>query len=83
LSKLTLDEINGNTNPYNTRVQPGLPPGPISSPGLAALAAAAQPDETAPLLYFVAACNGQGAHNFTASFEEFQRLEAEYQSCNA
>lgn len=29
--------------PYNTRIHPGLPPGPISSPGLSALLAVAQP----------------------------------------
>lgn len=81
LSTLTQDEINNNADPYNTRVQNGLPPGPISAPGLAALEAAAKPDDSQPYLYFVASCTDQGAHNFTTSFEEFQRLEQEYLAC--
>ena len=81
LSKLSLDEINGNSNPYNTRVQPGLPPGPISAPGLTALEAAAKPDQSQPVLYFVAACNDPGAHKFATSFAEFQQFEQEYLAC--
>lgn len=81
VNTLTLDEINGNTDPYNTRVQPGLPPGPISAPGLAALEAAAKPDQAATYLYFVASCTDPGAHNFATSFAEFQALEQEYLAC--
>src|SRR5436305_13418587 len=33
-------------SPYNTRVHPGLPPGPIDNPGLAAIRAAAHPANT-------------------------------------
>ncbi len=82
LDTLTLEQINANTNPYNTRVHPGLPPGPISSPGLLALTAAARPDDTAPYLYFVASCSQPGAHNFATSLEEFNQFEREYQSCS-
>lgn len=39
-------------SPYNTRKYPGLPPGPISSPGVDALRAVANPAET-NYLYFV------------------------------
>ena len=39
-------------SPYNTYRRPGLPPGPICSPGLASLQAAAGPAEV-PYLYFV------------------------------
>lgn len=70
-------------NPYNTRVYPGLPPGPISAPGLAALQAAAQPDESAEYLYFVASCAFDGSHNFATTFEEFQQYEAEYLACSS
>jgi len=38
-------------NPYNTRVHFGLPPGPIASPGLASLQAAANPRHTKYLYY--------------------------------
>lgn len=86
LDALTTDQINsaGQNTPmaaYNTRVVLGLPPGPISSPGLAALRAAAQPDESANYLYFVASCTNRGAHNFATSFAEFQQFEAEYLQC--
>ena len=86
LDTLTADEINNagaNTAryPYNTRSNPGLPPGPISSPGLDALRAAAQPDETANYLYFVAACDAPGTHKFAQTFEEFQQYEQEYLAC--
>lgn len=68
-------------SPYNTRVNEGLPPGPISNPGLEALRAAAQPDESAEYLYFVASCARDGSHNFATTFEEFQQYEAEFQAC--
>lgn len=81
LDALSVDEINANTSPYNTRVNPGLPPGPISNPGLAALRAAAQPDTSAPYLYFVVSCTDPGAHNFATTNQEFQRFEQEYLNC--
>lgn len=68
-------------SPYNTRLKPGLPPGPIASPGLDALRAAARPDETAPYLFFVADCAKDGSHNFAVSLEEFQQFEAEWLAC--
>ncbi len=81
LDALSVEEINGNASPYNTRANPGLPPGPISSPGLAALRAAARPDPSAAYLYFVASCTDPGAHNFATTNEEFQRFQQEYLQC--
>lgn len=81
LDALSLEQINANTSPYNTRVHPGLPPGPISNPGLAALRAAARPAPDAPYLYFVASCTEPGTHNFATTNEEFQRFEQAYLSC--
>jgi len=46
-------------SPYNTRTNTGLPPGPINSPGLASIEAAAHPAKTDYLFYVVepGACN--------------------------
>lgn len=56
-------------SPYNTYLYPGLPPGPIASPGLDAIEAVIRPAET-PYYYFRAACDGSGRHNFAVTFEE-------------
>lgn len=47
--------------PYNTYIIPGLPPGPISSPGLAAITAAVSPEDD-DAIFFVA--RGDGTHEF-------------------
>jgi UPF0755 protein len=54
---------------YNTYIYPGLPPGPIASPGIQALTAVAQPEQT-PYFFFRASCDGSGRHNFSQTFEE-------------
>jgi UPF0755 protein len=81
LDNLTIEQINGAPGPYNTRVVNGLPPGPISAPGLNALRAAARPDATANYMYFVAVCGEPGKHNFAASYDEFLQFEQQYLSC--
>jgi UPF0755 protein len=54
---------------YNTYQIEGLPPTPISNPGLSALRAIALPAETS-FLYFRAKCDGSGYHVFAETFEE-------------
>jgi UPF0755 protein len=56
-------------SPYNTYVHPGLPPGPIANPGLAAMQAVAEPDQTG-YLYFVVDCTSDlpGAHVFSTTY---------------
>lgn len=63
--------------PYNTYVRPGLPPGPICNPGLAALRAAVDPEKV-PYLYFVAA--GDGSHLFATDYADQQRNVARYRA---
>jgi UPF0755 protein len=66
-----------NPDPYNTRVHYGLPPGPIGSPGLASIKAAAQPARTDYIFYVVAVC-GNGKHKFAETNAEFEQYVAEY-----
>jgi UPF0755 protein len=77
---LTLTDLQDGS-PYNTRITPGLPPGPIASPGLAALTAAAQPDDTSGFLFFVADCARDGSHNFARTLDEHLAFEAEWLAC--
>lgn len=56
-------------SPYNTYLYEGLPPGPISAPGIEALRAVAEP-LSSPYLFFRAKCDDSGEHNFAETFEE-------------
>ncbi len=56
--------------PYNTYTRPGLPPGPICSPGLDALMAVLNPTPT-DFLYFVA--KGDGSHYFSNDLDTHNR----------
>jgi UPF0755 protein len=63
-------------DPYNTRNRLGLPPTPISNPGLASMRAAAHPARV-DYLFFVRKPDGMH-HFFTASESEFLRKKCEY-----
>lgn len=65
---LTRTEL-ASDHPYNTRVHAGLPPGPIGSPGRAAIDAVLSPPE-GDWLYFVTVNPDTGETRFTASFDE-------------
>ena len=66
-----------NPSPYNTRIHAGLPPGPIGSPGIASIRAAAHPARTG-FLFYVVKPGGNGAHAFSKTDAEFQRDVARY-----
>ena len=63
-------------DPYNTRNRLGLPPTPISNPGLASMRAAANPARV-DYLYFVRK-GESNRHFFTASQSEFCQKSLEY-----
>jgi UPF0755 protein len=61
---------------YNTYRYPGLPPGPIASPGRASLEAAAHPADVS-YLYFVS--KNDGSHVFASTLAEHNRNVQQYQ----
>jgi UPF0755 protein len=63
---LTLENVR-TPSPYNTYLNPGLPPTPIASPGLASLKATLAPENT-DYLYFVARYDG--THVFSRTLAE-------------
>jgi len=69
-------------SPYNTRNHQGLPPGPIGSPGLASIEAAANPAKTDVWLYVVkpGTC---GEHVFSSTLEEHNENVQKYEEAQA
>lgn len=66
-----------NKHAYNTYQNRGLPPGPITNPGLDSLKAALSPGES-DYLFFVAKPDGSGAHNFSADYAAHLRAVDQY-----
>ena len=63
--------------PYNTYRRFGLPPTPISLPGLASLRAAVEPED-GDAVFFVATGEPDGSHYFSATLEEHNQAVARY-----
>lgn len=63
-------------SPYNTYRWPGLPPGPIASPGAGSIRAALYPIPTSDL-YFVS--KNDGTHQFSATLVEHNKAVEKYQ----
>ncbi|MFD0698874.1 endolytic transglycosylase MltG [Paenibacillus sp. GCM10027628] len=59
-------------SPYNTYLNPGLPPGPIASPSLASIKAAVYPEDT-KYLFYVTKKDGSKGHLFAETFEEHKK----------
>ncbi|MBE7554216.1 MAG: endolytic transglycosylase MltG [Anaerolineales bacterium] len=68
---VTLDEYAQVSSPYNTYLNPGLPPGPIASPGASSIIATLQPEQT-DYIFFMG-CGGEGAHLFANDYETHQQ----------
>jgi UPF0755 protein len=66
-------------NLFNTYKHPGLPPGPICSPGAASIQAAVTP-ETHRLFYFVATGKADGSHTFSANLKDHERAVRAYRA---
>ncbi|MEA2404535.1 MAG: hypothetical protein QOE08_1182 [Thermoleophilaceae bacterium] len=69
-------------SPYNTRLNNGLPPGPIGNPGIASIRAAANPAHSSFMFYVVkpGAC---GEHQFTRTLAEFNAAVERYKRARA
>ncbi len=63
-------------SPYNTYLRPGLPPGPISSPGEDSLRAALAPAIT-DYLYYVS--RNDGSHEFSRDYQSHTKAVTRYQ----
>jgi UPF0755 protein len=69
-------------SPYNTRLNAGLPPGPIGSPGLASIEAAARPAKV-DYLFYVVEPGSCGEHAFSSTEAEFNADVERYNSARA
>lgn len=68
-SNITRADYRGVISPYNTYLNDGLPPTPISNPGISAIRAAIYPIET-DFIFFRAACDNSGYHEFAHTYDE-------------
>lgn len=75
---LTPEEKADKSNPYNTYANPGLPVGPIGSPGNDAIQAAANPDDV-PFYYWVTIDLDSGDTKFSSTLAEHATWVAKYQ----
>jgi UPF0755 protein len=60
-------------SPYNTRLNSGLPPGPIGAPGESSIDAALNPAQTDYLFYVREPSRNDGAHNFYSKSADFDK----------
>ena len=67
--QITQDDYQGVASPYNTYLNPGLPPSPIDSPALASIQAAIYPEKHA-FYFFRTSCSNDGTHRFANTLEE-------------
>ena len=67
--QITADNYTNVASPYNTYLNNGLPPGPISNPGISAIQAAVYPTAS-EFLFFRADCSTDGYHKFARTFDE-------------
>ncbi len=66
-------------SPYNTYLHPGLPPGPIASPGLDSVNAVLDPEPNPYLFYVRNDVKNDGSHVFGRNYSEHQENIRNYQ----
>jgi UPF0755 protein len=74
---VTTDETQNTDSPYNTYLTPGLPPGPINSPGDEAIKAALHPAD-GPWYYYLTVNLRTGQTKFGVTYEQFLEFKQEY-----
>ncbi len=74
-SGFTTKDVKADTSPYNTYKNDGLPPGPISNPGLRTIKAALRPTKTSYLFYIH---DRAGNVHYAKTYSEHQRNIATY-----
>jgi UPF0755 protein len=74
---VTTAETQDTQSPYNTYLNPGLPPSPIEAPGDAAIKAAANPTP-GNWYYYVTVNLKTGETKFAATYAQFLQYKAEY-----
>jgi UPF0755 protein len=75
--RLRRAQLDDKENPYNTYAHEGLPPGPISNPGRASIAATISPDGS-DYFYFVATSKNSRTHAFAKTASEHERNVRKY-----
>ena len=73
---ITQDDYQTADTPYNTYKYQGLPPGPISNPGMVAIRAAMNPDSTSDYYYVL---GNDGKHHFFKTLKGQQDFIAQQQ----
>ncbi len=73
--ELTLEDLADDSSPYNTYTHKGLPPGPITNPGLDSIVAALYPKEN-PYLFYLADLSGTTYYSRT--FDEHKEKKFRY-----
>jgi len=66
--------VTDTSDPYNTRYNPGLPPSPISNPGIESITAALKYEKTG--YYYYALDEAAGEHRFFTNSNDFENFRA-------
>ncbi|WBL18190.1 endolytic transglycosylase MltG [Citricoccus sp. NR2] len=75
--QFTAEERQDASNEYNTYVHPGLPPGPIGAPSIAAIDAAAEPEDNS-YYYWITTNIETGETKFSETLAEHQQYQQEF-----